>query len=162
MMKRHGIVIVACICMLLLMTGATVFGAYEEDDVAVIVNPENPIGSMTSAELRKIFSGEKTSWNSNISVFLVVRAPRAREREILLSRILKMTEPEYKQYWVKKVYNGEVSREPLTLLSNGMQLEAVRAEKGAIALISLQDVHQGVKVIRVDGRMPGAAGYPLH
>src|SRR5215471_9724604 len=161
-MKQRTIAIVICISALLLMTAATTPGAADEGDVAVIVNPDNPADSITSAELRKIFAGEKRSWNSNLPIFLVVRAPQAREREMLLGRILKMTESEYKQYWVKKVYSGEVQREPLTLLSNGMQLEAIRVEKGGIALIGFQDVRQGVKIIKVDGHMPGTTGYPLH
>lgn len=129
--------------------------------MAVIVNPQNPVDSITSTELRKVFAGEKLSWNSNVPVFVVVRAPQARERDILLGHVLKMTESEYRQYWVKKVYSGEVPREPLALLSNGMQLEAVRAEKGGIALVNLNDVREGVKVLKVDGHLPGTAGYPL-
>ncbi len=130
-------------------------------DVAVIVNPQNPVDSISLADLRKIYSGEKQSWNSSLPVFVLVRAPQAREREVLLNRVLRMTESEYKQFWVRKVYSGEIQREPLALLSNGMQLEAVRAEHGAIALISAQDIHQGVKVVKVDGHLPGTAGYPL-
>jgi hypothetical protein len=75
--------------------------------------------------------------------------------------VLKMSESEYKAFWVKKVYSGESQREPLALFSNGMQLEAVRAEKGGIALVSLQDLHQGVKVLKVNGRLPGTPGYTL-
>jgi hypothetical protein len=54
-----------------------------------------------------------------------------------------------------------VQHEPLALFSNGMELEAIRAEKGGIALISIQDVHQGVKVLKVDGHLPGTPAYPL-
>lgn len=42
-----------------------------------------------------------------------------------------------------------------------MQLEAVRGEKGGIALIRMADVRQGVKVLKVDGRLPGTEGYVL-
>ena len=161
-MKQRAITIMIFIGSLLLLVAPAAPGAADESDVAVIVNPENPADSITSAELRKIFAGEKRSWNSNLPVFLVVRAPQAREREVLLERILRMTESEYKQYWIKKVYSGEVQREPLTLLSNGMQLEAIRVEKGGIALINFRDVREGVKVIKVDGHLPGTTGYPLH
>jgi ABC-type phosphate transport system substrate-binding protein len=130
-------------------------------DVAVIVNPLNPVESISLVELRKLFFGEKRSWSSSLPAFVVVRAPEAHEREVLLYRVLRMTESEYKQYWVRKVYSGEVQREPLMLFSNGMQLEAVRAEKGGIALISMQDVRQGVKVLKVEGFLPGTPGYPL-
>jgi len=144
-----------------LLAGSTILAQSKQDDVAVIVNPQNQIESISSTDLRKIFAGEKRSWNSNIPVFVVVRAPQAHERDILLSHVLRMTESEYKQYWVKKVYSGEVPREPLALLSNGMQLEAVRADKGGIALINLADVKQGVKVLKVDGKLPGAPAYTL-
>lgn len=130
-------------------------------DVAVIVNPMNPVDNITSAELRRIFAGEKQSWSGGLQVSLFVRAPEARERDVLLERVLHMTDSEYKAYWVKKVYSGEVQHEPLALFSNGMELEAIRAERGGIALISIQDIHQGVKVIKVDGHLPGTAGYPL-
>lgn len=133
----------------------------KDTEIAVIVNPLNPVENISSADLRKIYSGEKQNWNSNLPIFVLVRAPQAHEREVLLSRVLRMTDSEYKQFWIKKVYSGEVAREPLALLSNGMQLEAVRAERGAIALISVQDLHAGVKVLKVDGHLPGAAGYPL-
>ena len=145
----------------LLLAESSILAQSKQDDVAVIVNPQNQIESISSTDLRKIFAGEKRSWNSNIPVFVVVRAPQAHERDILLSHVLRMTESEYKQYWVKKVYSGEVPREPLALLSNGMQLEAVRADKGGIALINLADVKQGVKVLKVDGKLPGAPAYTL-
>src|SRR5689334_7475507 len=92
---------------LLLAAGLALTGP-EAEDVAVVVNPQNPVDAITSTELRKIFSDEKRSWTSSLPVFLVVRAPQAREREVLLTRVLKMTESEYKQHWVKKVYSGEV------------------------------------------------------
>jgi ABC-type phosphate transport system substrate-binding protein len=133
----------------------------KEGDVAVIVNPLNPVESISLAELRTIFAGEKQNWKRNFPVFAMVRAPQSHERDVLLGRVLKMTDSEYKQYWVKKVYSGEAHREPLMLMSNGMQLEAVRSDRGSIALISMQDVHQGVKVIKVDGRLPGTPGYLL-
>ena len=135
-------------------TGATT-------DIAVVVNPFNPVDSISSIELRKIFAGEKQSWSPGLAVFVMVRAPQARERDVLLNQVLKMSEPEYKQYWVKKIQSGEIQREPLALLSNGMQLEAVRAEKGGIALINMGDVREGVKVLKVDGHLPGTEGYVL-
>ncbi len=161
MKGKRSFAVVVLAALLMMLTGSTIDAQQAQDDMAVIVNPQNPADSITSTDLRKVFSGEKRSWNSNVPVFVIVRAPQAKERDVLLSHVLKMTESEYKQYWVKKVYSGEVPREPLALFSNGMQLEAVRAEKGGVALVSLADVRQGVKVLKVDGHLPGTAGYPL-
>ena len=162
-MHKHHQFLIGLIAVVLLAYQTPPSGAQarRDDDVAVVVNPGNPVDSLSSSDLRRLFSGEKRSWNASLPVFLLVRAPEARERDVLLSHVLKMTESEYKQYWVKKVYSGEVPREPLALFSNGMQLEAVRAEKGAIALILAKDIKPGVKVVKVDGTSPGAANYPL-
>jgi hypothetical protein len=130
-------------------------------DVAVIVNPSNPVDSISIVDLRKIFAGERQNWTSSLPVFVMVRAPQARERDVLLNQILRMNESEYKQYWVKKIYTGEVQREPLAVFSNGMQLEGIRVEKGGIALIRVIDVRQGVKVLKIDGHLPGTSEYPL-
>jgi ABC-type phosphate transport system substrate-binding protein len=150
--------------MLLLTIAAWALLAYSQGDstdIAVIVNPANPVDSISSLELRKIFAGNKQSWSSSLAVFVLVRAPQAHERDVLLSRILRMNESEYKEYWVRKVFSGDVQHEPLAVLSNGVQLEAVRSDKGGIALVKLGDVRQGVKILKLDGRMPGTDGYSL-
>jgi hypothetical protein len=43
-----------------------------------------------------------------------------------------------------------------------MQKEALATYPGAIALVNSQDIKPGMKVVTVDGRMPGEAGYPLN
>jgi len=159
-MKKYRNELIACLTLIFLLLVSNTSGQ-QESDVAVIINPQNPVESISSTDLRKIFAGEKLSWSSNLLVFTLVRAPRAYERDVLLSRILKMSESEYQQYWARKVYSGEVSREPLAVFSNGMQLEAIRTERGGIALIKAQDIRAGVKVLKIDGHLPGTPGYAL-
>jgi len=164
MKTRQGIQTVLTLTLFLLLTCALLAEQNQTGpapDVAVIVNPSNQLDDISMLDLRKIFSGDKQHWNTGLPIFLMVRAPEAHERSVLLNLVLRMSESEYKQHWVRKVYSGEIQREPLALLSNGMQLEGVRAEKGGIALINLTDVRQGVKVLKVDGHQPGANGYML-
>jgi len=161
-MKGNGTVLKALAGLMLLVLVSATTAQQQEVEMAVVVNPQNPVTSISSSELRRIFAGDKQLWSDNVPVFPVVRAPEARERQVLLNRILRMTEAEYKQYWVQKVYSGESPHEPIAVFSNGMQLEAVRTKKGGIALINVQDVRQGVKVIGVDRTLPGQPGYSLH
>jgi phosphate transport system substrate-binding protein len=132
----------------------------QNQDVAVVVNPKNPVNDITRTELRKIFAGEKRTWARGVSIKLVVRVPGSLERVVLL-RLLGMSENEYKQYWIAQVFHGEAQAEPVALFSNGMQKEAVAAFPGAIALVTLGDVKPGMKVLKVDGHAPGEPGYSL-
>jgi ABC-type phosphate transport system substrate-binding protein len=48
-------------------------------DVAVVVNPSNPVANVTTDELRKIFAGEKHSWPRGLPIKLAeVRRGRAK------------------------------------------------------------------------------------
>jgi ABC-type phosphate transport system substrate-binding protein len=134
--------------------------AAQTGDVAVVVNDRNPVTKISKIELRNIFAGEERSWSAGVPIRIFVRAPGTRERAALL-KLLDMTEGEYKQYWTAQVFRGEAQAEPIALPSNGMQREAVVAYPGAVALVELQDVKAGMKVLRVEGRMPGEAGYAL-
>jgi hypothetical protein len=129
--------------------------------VAVVVSDRNPVTNMSIPELRKIFSGEKHAWAGGLPVKLFVRAPGAYERVVLL-RLLDMSESEYKKYWTAQVFRGDAQAEPIALFSNGMQKEALATFPGAVALVNFQDVRPGMKVIRVDGHLPGDAAYPLN
>ncbi len=130
-------------------------------DVAVVINPSNQVSNVTRSELRKIFAGEKRTWPGGLSIKLVVRVPGSYERVVLL-RLLGISEGEYKQYWIAQVFRGDAQAEPVALFSNGMQKEAIGAFPGAIALVDLRDVKPGMKVLKVDGHLPGEPGYPVH
>ena len=130
-------------------------------DVAVVVNSNNSVATVGMGELRKIFAGERRTWPGGAPIKLIVRVPGSHERLVLM-KLLGMSENEYRQYWTTQVFRGEASSEPVAVFSNGMEKEAVAAIPGAIALMEARDVKPGIKVVKVEGLLPGAAGYPLH
>jgi hypothetical protein len=155
---------VKSIATLLFLGLATLFIAppavAQADDIAVVVNAGNPTANMNLLELRKIFAGAKRSWPGGKPIKLVTRGPGCPERQVLLT-LLTMSETEYRQYWTAQVFRGEADAEPLTVPSVGMQKEALRLFPGAISLVNVRDVKPGMKVLKVDGLLPGAPGYPL-
>lgn len=130
-------------------------------DLAVVVNSDTPVTDLSLAEVRNVFLGQRQYWNPKLPVILLMRAPVARERDIVLRVIYQMSEEEYTQYWVAKVFRAEVTSPPKSVYSNDMQYELVAAIPGAIGFVDARNVHPGVKVVRVDGKLPGEKGYPL-
>jgi hypothetical protein len=43
-----------------------------------------------------------------------------------------------------------------------MQKEAISVFPGAITLVEASEVKPGMKVVKLDGHLPGEPGYPLH
>jgi hypothetical protein len=110
--------------------------------------------------LRKVFDGEKRTWPGGIPVKLITRAPKAHEREVVL-HLLQMSEMEFRSYWVTQAYKGE-GVEPVAVFSNGMQKEAVISIPGAIALIAVDNLKPGLKVLKIDDKLPGQEGHRRH
>jgi len=135
--------------------------AARDTSIAVVVNPRNSIESISLSELRNIFLGTQTFWKDGTQIVPIVRAPSAKERDVLLRRILHISDAQYQQYWRKKRIAHKVGREPITVVSNGMQMQTVSLESGGIALVASGDLHEGVKVLKVSGHLPGSAAYPL-
>jgi ABC-type phosphate transport system substrate-binding protein len=150
--------VLSCLCLALLQPLA----AQRHDvDVAVVVHPDTPISNLSLSEVRKVFLGDRQYWSTNIPVVLMIRAPVARERDVVLKIIYQMSESQFKQYWIAKIFRAESASAPKVVYSNDMANQLVTAIPGAIAFIDSKDVKPGSKVVRVDGRLPGEPGYPL-
>src|ERR1700693_5047943 len=148
----------SCLCLALLQPLAAHRHAVE---VAVVVHPDTPVSNLSLSDVRKVFLGDRQYWSTNIPVVLLIRAPVARERDVVLKIIYQMSESQFKQYWIAKIFRAEAATAPKVVYSNDMANQLVTDIPGAIAFVDARDVRPGTKVIRVDGSLPGEAGYPL-
>jgi ABC-type phosphate transport system substrate-binding protein len=157
---------VVAICWVLVWTwmvfqGELVAQTSRGDDIAVVVNQDTPVSDLSLSDVRKVLLGERQYWNAKLPVVLLIRAPVARERDVVLRVIYQMTEAQFKQYWVAKIFRAEAASPPKIVYSNDMQYELVTAIPGAIAFVDARNVRPGLKVLRVDGNLPGQRDYPL-
>jgi hypothetical protein len=135
--------------------------AAQNGAIAVVVNKGNPLTQISLADLRKLYLGDQRFWKGRLAVTALMRVTGAPEREVALRTLFRMSEPEYKTYWVSRVFHGEASAAPAELFSNGSAQDAVASISGAVALVPTSEVIPRVKVLKVDGRLPGESGYPL-
>src|SRR3954468_4932293 len=124
-------------------------------DVAIVVHPATPVADLPFAELRQVFLGERQYWNANVPVVLLIRAPTSAERDAVLNVMYQMREPQFKQYWIAKIFRAEMTSPPKVVYSNESANQLVSSIPGTIAFMAASDVKPGVKVLRVDGHLPG-------
>lgn len=129
--------------------------------VAVVVNPATPVDALSLADVRKIFLGDRQFWNASLRVVLLVRAPVSQERNVVLRSIYQMSEAQFRQYWIAKIFRDQTTGGPKIVYSPEMTHELITAIPGSIAFIAAEKVQPGVKVVRVNGKLPGESGYPL-
>ena len=133
----------------------------EGGDVAIVVRPDVPVDNLTFAELRRLMRGERQFWTSNLRVTLLVRAPGAHERDIVLKTIYQMSEAQFRQYWIAKVFRAEAAAGPRIVYSSEMAAELAAAIPGAVAFVDATQIPKGLKTLKIDGLLPGEKGYPL-
>ncbi len=118
------------------------------DGIAVIVNPTNPIGNLTTDQLQAIFAGRVTNWvevgGPNLPIDLVNRDEASGTREAF-----------------KKLVMGDVpfDRAAAVLPGTGQVRDVVSRSPGAVGYISLGFVKpkfatRDVRAIWVDGVIP--------
>jgi ABC-type phosphate transport system substrate-binding protein len=136
-------------------------GSGARQAVAIVVNPHSTVSNLSFEELRRIFLGQQQFWADRSKITLLVRAPVAPERAVVLDQIYRMDEDQFRQYWIGKMFRAEIAGGPKIVYSSDMAMNLVGAIPGSIAFVLASAVTPNTKVLRIDGKLPSDAGYPL-
>jgi len=133
----------------------------QSTDIAVIVHPSVSADNLSLADLRRILTGDREFWPGGDRVTIFIRAPIARERDVVVKDVCQMTEAQFRQHWIGKVFRAETPSTPKIAYSNDATIEQVSRTPGGIGLVQGPVTAKNVKVIKIDGRAPGQNGYKL-
>jgi len=113
------------------------------DGVGVVVHPENPVKSLTTAQLKKIYAGKVTNWKAlggpDKSINLYTRDAASGTREV---------------FWKKALAKGDISEKALFVPSNGAMKTAVAQDPYGIGYVSVGHIDQSVAPVALDGVTP--------
>lgn len=146
---------------LLLASAVQPLAADDEFTVAIVVHRDTVVDDLSMEALRSIFLADQQFWDDRTRISLLVRAPQSAERDLVLDRIYRMSEAQFRQYWIAKMFRAEVPRGPKIVFSTDMTLELVVAIPGSISFIPAGQVSDQVKIVSIDGKLPGDPDYPL-
>jgi len=122
---------------------------------AVVVNKENNVQNVSSAQLARMIRGEITKWPDGRNIVLVLHKDSVGEAGTL-QHLNKMTAQEWRAF--------VSARKDFILLvdSDADVLKAVQAEPGAVGLVEVRSVDASINIVRVDGKLPMEYGYLPH
>ncbi len=113
------------------------------DGVGVVVNPKNPVGSLTKAQLKDIFTGRVSNWENlggpakPINVYTRDKASGTRA-----------------VFWSKALDKGEITPKANFVVSNGAMKSAIANDPYAIGYVSVGHIDGSVKPVVLDGVAP--------
>lgn len=131
------------------------------EEVAIIVNKLNTTDEVSFSDLVKILKQESQFWRDGKKIYLVMQEAGNPEKKIVLEKIYNMDDEGLKKFWLTKMFKGEISSFPKTLSSNESVRHFVSQVPNAIGFINASLVDETVKVLRIDGKLPGEDSYIL-
>lgn len=115
----------------------------------VIVNPDNPVTSISKSELSDIFLKKQTKWESGASIIPIDLGDRNPARDSFSKEVHGMGIGEVKTFWQQASFAGE-GNPPLERSSDSDVINFVKSYPGAIGYVSAFADVSGVKEVTVN------------
>ena len=133
-------------------------GVARAQTVAVIVHKTNPIVDLPLMELKKIFKAERQVWTKSEQILLATM--NGEEETKFNQTILEFSTEQFRKYWVKKVFQGQVK--PIRSFRKVEEMQQFVAENlYAIGFLNAEQLTPNVKAIRIDSKAYNEPGYIL-
>jgi len=134
--------------------------AAERVSLAVFVAKESPLQSLKMNELRRIFSNADDSGFSGQRSVPFNHPARSNDRVGFDQTVLRMNAEEVSRFWIDRKIRG-LPGPPRAVDSLSQLLRLVAHTAGGIGYARPAQVTREVRVIKIDGKLPTEAGYPL-
>jgi len=135
-------------------------GAAERVTLAVFVAKDSSLQNLKMTELRRIFTNADDSGFSGQRSVPFNHTARSSDRVGFDQTVLRMSPEEVSRFWIDRKIRG-LPGPPRALDSLSQLLRLVSRTSGGVGYARPHQVTNEVRVIRIDGKLPADAGYPL-
>lgn len=127
----------------IVLAGASAFAA----DWAIVTSPSSPVASISKADLKRVFTGKKTSI-SGVKVVPFMLSDATPAAQSFLKDVMGMSSEEYKKYWIDAQVKGEGTA-PATQKSSAVAIMVSGDLPGALAVVEKSAINASVKEVAV-------------
>jgi ABC-type phosphate transport system substrate-binding protein len=141
---------------------ATLSAGAAAKDLALVSNKANNVTELSLPDLIKICKGQTNRWPKGAPVTFFSRSPDSPEMKLVLEKVYGMSKDEVRALIVA-ANHGRANHPAIIVVDSEKALvEAVESTPGAVGLVDVYSITGGITVLRVEGKLPLEAGYPLH
>ncbi|OLE10588.1 MAG: hypothetical protein AUG89_11950 [Acidobacteria bacterium 13_1_20CM_4_56_7] len=123
--------------------------------LAVVTDLANQTTNVSAAELIRLFNARVRNWTDGKPVIIVLRDPASVDMELVLRKVFNMT-PAQARSFIQ-------AHKPSIIVAGSDEavLRFVATNRGAVGIVDLYSLTKGVKVVKIDGKLPVEQGYLL-
>ena len=120
----------------------------EQPTFIVVVAPDNPVVSVTLAELQRIFLRKTTRWDDGEAITVYQRSVEDPIRAVFSQRVLGKESAELNEYWMNLALTRGI-KPPKVLRSATLVKQYLKRVRGGIGYILADEVDDTVKVLTI-------------
>ena len=130
------------------------------EPLAIVSSKQGGVSELSLYQLKRLFLGDAISGPQG-ELIALNRDPKGAERISFDHLVLGMSPEQAARYWVDRRIRGQ-SGAPKAVEPAAVIQRVISHLPRAVGYVRLRDVSSDVQVVKLDGRKPGDAGYPLH
>jgi len=139
-MKKTLIFMTLCLLVALATSAAAA-------DFVVIVNPDNPVSSLSVRDAKNIFLGKKGNWDNGGTIVLYSQFNSVLT-DAFAGDVLGKSAQQFSTFWKKALFTG-TGRPPVELKDDAEMKKFIAADPKGIGYISASAVDGSVKVVKL-------------
>jgi len=128
--------------------------------LAVVVAKTSPIKQLSQFELKKLYLGSIINDPSGERIVAFNQAPNSPDRVAFEERVLGLSPDEVSRYWIDRKIRGEGGA-PKAVGSVELLQRVVSKLEHSVAYVRVDQVRPEVRIVAIDGTVPGDAAYRL-
>lgn len=120
----------------------------QERRMVVVVSTKNPVTSLTSAELARVYLRKKTQWSNGESITVYERPVKTELRQAFSKTVLGKTPEAMREYWMNLTLTRGL-KPPKVLRSAKLVRRYLTRVKGGIGYLYEDEIDETVKVVQI-------------
>ena len=132
--------------------------------LAVVVHKSCTLDRISAADLRNVLTGELRAWPDSRPIIVIQQPDENATQQRMLQALLRTTPAGYNRQLLQVQFQGRPMPVIRVLNSDINAIAFVWNVPGAISIVNADSAAAGashVKIIKIDGKLPGEAGYLL-
>jgi ABC-type phosphate transport system substrate-binding protein len=130
------------------------------EQLAVVVAKDSAVDGLSLHELKRVYLGDNVQGPGGQKLLALNRETKGAERIGFDRSVLNMSPDVVARYWIDRKIRGQ-SAAPKAVDPASVIQKVVARLPGAIGYVRVHDLTADVKILRIDGKKPGDAGYAI-
>lgn len=126
--------------------------------LALVVAKNSPVSEMSLNEVKRLYLGDAISGPNGKKLIPLTQASASADRSGFERVVLGMSADAIARYWIDRKIRGQ-SGPPKSVPSADVLQRLVGNVEGTVGYVRADQVRADVKIVRIDGRVPGDVGY---